>query len=75
MKALLENLIGTYTPVTYTLNQGVYNAATEDVEIITSTVTASGFAGVDWSFVLAAVAFIVCIYCVFRIIGSVISGV
>jgi len=75
MKSLLISLIGSYEPVTYSAKQVIYNPAIEDVEEITSTVIASGLAGIDWSFVLAAVAFIVCIYCVFRIIGSVISGV
>lgn len=75
MKDLLISIFGEYVPVTYEAVQGVYNAALEDVEMLTYDVIPSGLSGVDWPFVLGVVVFIVSLYCVLRIIGAVISRV
>lgn len=62
LKDLIISIFGTYEPVC------VVNAAGE-TEFLT------GMAGVDWPYVLGALAFIVSVYCVLRIIGGVVSRV
>lgn len=57
MKAFLESILGSYSPVTYELADG-------------STVIPSGLAGVDWLYVLSGVAFLLVIYCTLRVIGG-----
>lgn len=59
LKQAFIGIIGAYEPVTYT--QIIDN---ESVDIIPS-----GLAGVDWSFILSAVAFLLVLYCTFRLIG------
>lgn len=63
MRALIESLFGVYTPPTYT----------ETVGEVTRTIIPSGAAGVDWPYVLGVSAFLLVLYCVFRIFGAVIS--
>lgn len=60
IQQILNTLIGDYTPVSYTSIDGV--------EIIPS-----GFSGVDWGYILSALLFIVGIYSIFRVVGSIIS--
>lgn len=62
MKDVIISLFGTYEPVSVTNALG-------EVEYLT------GMAGVDWPYVLGALAFIVSVYCVLRIIGGVLSRV
>lgn len=50
-------LLGDYTPVTYVVD-GV-------------SVVASGSAGVDWSYIVRAAAFLLVVYSVFRLIGGI----
>lgn len=70
-KALIESIFGTYEPVQYThyWYDDTYNVV-ESADIIPS-----GAAGVDWPYVLGVLAFLVVLYCVLRIIGSVINRV
>lgn len=75
MKDLILSIFGEYEAVTYTVTNGVYNPALDDVEQIQYSAVASGFAGVDWPFVLGVLVFIVALYCVLRIVGAVISRV
>lgn len=55
----LDNVLGSYSPVSYLDGSGV-------------SVIPAGFSGVDWSYVIAGVLLIVCIYSVFKLIGGVI---
>lgn len=52
----LQQVFGTYTPITYTDN---------GVDIIPS-----GMAGVDWTFIAGIVIFIVITICIFKTIGK-----
>lgn len=66
MKDIIINIFGEYTPVytdSYTTD-GVFNG----------TVVASGAAGVDWTYIGGVVLFAISLYCVFRIIGSLIKN-
>lgn len=56
LKAFFDILLGEYTPVTY--------------EVDGITVIASGFAGVDWTYLVRAFAFLLAFYCIFRIVGG-----
>lgn len=67
MRALIEQIFGTYTPI-YT--QEVVNIGGVD-QIITCI--APGSSGVDWSYVLGVLGFFLVLWCVLRIIGAVIS--
>ena len=56
LKAFMDILLGTYTPNTY-VDNGV-------------TIIASGCAGVDWCYIVRAVAFLLVLYSVFRLVGG-----
>lgn len=56
LKAFMDILLGTYTPNTY-VDNGV-------------TIIASGCAGVDWTYIVRAVAFLLVLYSVFRLVGG-----
>lgn len=73
MKDLIASIFGTYTPVTYVHEWAQWDTVTEQYIVMREDVVASGFAGVDWPFVLGVAIFIVTLYCVLRIIGAVIS--
>lgn len=70
MKAFFESVFGVYTPVTYLDSFLDSSGDVVEVERI-----ASGLAGVDWTYVLSVVAFLIVLYGVLRIIGGVISRV
>jgi uncharacterized phage infection (PIP) family protein YhgE len=55
LETFFAQLLGTYTPVTY--------------EVDGISVIASGFAGVDWPYIIRAVAFLLVFYCIFRLLG------
>ena len=65
MQTILFNLFGSYTPVTY---QVPYEDTYYEV-------IPQGLAGVDWTYILGIGLFAICLYSVFRIIGSIISRV
>jgi len=75
MRDLIISIFGSYTPVTYVHEYAQWDAVTEQYITIRETVIASGFAGVDWTYVLGVLAFLVVLYCILRIIGGVISRV
>lgn len=62
LKSLLIELIGVYTPVTYTLD-GEYD------------IIPSGASGLDWPWIAAAFLFGLSFYCVFRLVGVIINAI
>lgn len=56
MIQFLNNLLGTYTPVSYNVDGVTY--------------IADGMAGVDWPYCVRAIVFIIVLYAVFRILGG-----
>lgn len=64
MREIIESIFGTYIPIFY---------ETHDAEGNILEVIPAGFAGVDWTYVLGVLGFFVVLYCVLRIVGSVIS--
>jgi hypothetical protein len=67
MRELLISLFGTYTPVMTTESfvvSGVDGNVLETVEVV-----ASGFAGVDWPWVLGVLLFALVLYSFFRLVG------
>lgn len=68
MKELITTLFGTYTPVTC---DAVYTYVVEGQTYIDYyDVVASGAAGLDWPWIMGAVLFAICLWSLFRIIGS-----
>ena len=55
LKSIIEDIIGTYTPVEYLSGEEL--------------ITAPGMAGVDWPWVISALLFVLCIYSLFRLLG------
>lgn len=67
MKEMILQLFGSYAPVTYTtyIQQEVEGTlTTEAIEVV-----ASGLAGVDWPWLIGAVAFLLVLYSLFRLLG------
>lgn len=66
MRAFLESILGTYTPVTY-----VHYVYDESYNVVESTAyIPSGLAGVDWTFVFTGLAFLILLYSTLRILGG-----
>lgn len=67
MRSFIDSLLGTYVPQTYehfvTLTDG-----TQGLE----NVIPDGLAGVDWSYIIAGLVFVILIYSIFRTIGGLI---
>lgn len=75
MRAFLESILGSYTPVTYQSIDYLYD---ENGLLLSETVTdfiPSGLAGVDWTFVLTGVAFLILLWCALRILGGIICKI
>lgn len=68
--AVLERLLGPYTPKTQTVTERF-----EDGTVITYDEYVQGLPGVDWSWIASLCVFLLMLYCLFRVLGSVISRV
>lgn len=66
MREFLQSVLGVYSPITYDTYQMI------DEQMVVVDVIPAGVAGVDWLYVLSGVAFILCVYSVFRILGGLI---
>lgn len=66
MKDFLESILGTYEPVSYSTFEYI------DEQLMVIEVIPDGLAGVDWLYILSGIAFLICIYSVFRILGGLI---
>lgn len=75
MKALIESIFGIYTPITYSHFVNVIDSSTGQTSTVLEDVVPEGLAGCDWTYILGAVAFLIVLYGVLRIIGGVISRV
>lgn len=64
MREIIESIFGTYVPIVY---------ETVDSEGNILEIIPAGLAGVDWTYVLGVLGFFVVLYCVLRIVGSVIN--
>lgn len=68
MKSLITQLFGTYSPVeTMEIVPCVIDGVSQSTVI---EVVASGAAGVDWPWVMGVLLFAICLWSMFRIIGS-----
>lgn len=59
IRSFIQSAIGVYTPFC-------------DPE---SGVPYAGFAGVDWEYIVSAVLLVLTVYCVFKVLGAVISKI
>ena len=57
MTNLLHQIFGTYTPITY-------------IDAAGNEVIAAGTAGVDWEYLGGIFLFGICLFCVFKLIGT-----
>lgn len=73
MKDLILTLFGSYDPV-MTQQAVVVTAEDGSAAIEYIDVVAAGFAGVDWPWLLGGIAFLLCLYSFFRIIGMIFKG-
>lgn len=55
----IQSILGDYEPISY-----VYKVGEDTFNIIPS-----GLSGVDWRYIIGAVAFLIMLYSIFRIIG------
>ena len=69
MRDLIVSIFGTYTPPTYAVTDYVDIDGT--LTAVTTNIVPAGCAGVDWVYIAGVVLFAICLYSVFRIIGSV----
>lgn len=67
--SVIRSIFGTYSPIVY--NDYVTNSAGEP--LLVSRVP-DGLAGVDIEYLACVLLFGLCVYCLFKIIGAVISG-
>ena len=70
IRSVLESLLGEYRPKTQTVTE-VLSDGTEN----TYEEYVPGLAGMDWTWIASLAVFIVMIYCLFRLLGSVIVRV
>lgn len=75
MKELIASIFGEYAPITYETTEYLYDTEGNVISETVSEVVASGASGIDWTYVLGVVAFLVVLYCILRIIGGVINRV
>lgn len=65
----VENVLGTYVPVTYEETLLVADVANGGSLVRTYTKVADGLAGVDWPYICTAALVLVSVYSVFRLLG------
>ena len=69
MKELITTLFGTYTPVM--TEAAVVSTGLDGASYVNYVdVVASGAAGLDWPWIMGVVLFAICLWSMFRIIGS-----
>lgn len=77
MKELIEQLFGTYVPVTYEVTSTVTTVTEEGSTTITETAAqiATGMAGVDWEYIAGVLLFAIVLASVFKLIGVILKNV
>ena len=73
MKALIQSIFGNYVPITYETFQTAIDSTTGQETSVLVEVIPNGLSGVDLTYVLGVVAFLIMLYCILRIIGGVIT--
>lgn len=66
LKQLIIDLFGSYTPITYQIEDSSGNL----LEVIPS-----GSAGVDWTWIAGVLLFALTFYCIMRIVGGILTNV
>lgn len=74
MSNIIYSLFGSYSPVTYTFVEKVWDPVNEAFVDVVSDVVAPGLAGVDWPWLAGVALFAIVLYSVFRLIGGVLCG-
>ena len=74
MREFINAILGAYEPVSYVEERYVFSAEQPDVvvEMITGEIIPAGLAGVDWSYVITGLVFVVVVYCLFKTLGGMI---
>lgn len=73
MREFINAILGAYEPVQYVVEE--YTFAEDGLtvlEMVSSEVIPAGLAGVDWSYVITGLVFVVVVYCLFKTLGGMI---
>lgn len=71
IKDWIASVLGTYTPVTYTVRLVGADGASAG----SYTAVAEGLAGVDWEYIFTALFLLIVVYSVFRLLGVLLSKI
>lgn len=71
IKDWIASVLGTYTPVTYTVRLIAADGTTGG----SYQAVAEGLAGVDWEYIFTALFLLVVVYSVFRLLGVLLSHI
>ena len=75
IRSWLASILGTYSPVTYEEVVLVPDVANGGALTRTFTRVADGLAGVDYEYIFTALLLLVTVYCVFRLLGVLLSAI
>lgn len=77
MKELIQQIFGTYEPITYTVSTTVSTYSEMGNSTVTQTgiQVASGMAGVDWEYLAGVLLFAIVLASVFKLIGVILKNV
>lgn len=77
MRDFINGILGAYEPISYVEEHFFFSAENPDVvtEMITANVIPAGLAGVDWSYVISGLAFLIVLFCLFKTLGGLICRI
>lgn len=71
IKDWIASVLGTYTPVTYTVRL----VDADGASVGSYQAVAEGLAGVDWEYIFTAIFLLIVVYSVFRLLGVLLSKI
>ena len=77
MRDFINGILGAYEPISYLQEQFFFSPEQPDVvvQMITADVIPAGLAGVDWSYVISGLAFLIVLFCLFKTLGGLICRI
>lgn len=74
VRAWIESVLGTYTPITYQAKQ-IVALDQGGSSTVSYNVIPAGLAGVDWAYIATAAILLCVIYSVFRLLGVLLQSI
>lgn len=74
MKSIIYDLFGSYSPNTYLVTTTTTNPETGESVVTEAYKIAEGMAGVDFEFIAGVLLFAICLWSMFRMMGSIFGG-